>query len=173
MNNLHHRFLDTNGIRMHIAEQGEGPLVILCHGWSESWYSWRHQLPILAAAGYHVVAPDQRGYGQTDKPEAIEDYHIQEFTRSGFRGGLNWYRNIDRMWEFSAPFCGAQLQQPTLFVAGEVDVVLTMYPDAVAKLEQTVPNLTKKVILPGAGHWIQQERPTEVNALLVEFLKSV
>ena len=67
MNNLHHRFLDTNGIRMHIAEQGEGPLVILCHGWSESWYSWRHQLPILAAAGYHV-APDQRGYGQTDKP---------------------------------------------------------------------------------------------------------
>jgi len=68
MNNIHHRFLDTNGIRMHIAEQGEGPLVILCHGWSESWYSWRHQLPILAAAGYHVVAPDQRGYGQTDKP---------------------------------------------------------------------------------------------------------
>ena len=75
------------------------------------------------------------------------------------------------MWEFSAPFCGAQLQQPTLFVAGEVDVVLTMYPDVVAKLEQTVPNLTKKVILLGAGHWIQQERPTEVNALLVEFLK--
>ena len=97
MNNIHHRFLDTNGIRMHIAEQGEGPLVILCHGWPESWYSWRHQLPILAAAGYHVVAPDQRGYGQTDKPEAIEDYHIQEFTRSGLRGGLNWYRNIDRM----------------------------------------------------------------------------
>ena len=80
MNNLHHRFLDTNGIRMHIAEQGEGPLVILCHGWSESWYSWRHQLPILAAAGYHVVAPDQRGYGQTDKPEAIEDYHILKLT---------------------------------------------------------------------------------------------
>jgi len=111
--------------------------------------------------------------GRPTSPEAIEDYHIQEFTRSGFRGGLNWYRNIDRMWEFSAPFCGAQLQQPTLFVAGEVDAVLTMYPDAVAKLEQTVPNLTKKVILPGAGHWIQQERPTEVNALLVEFLKSV
>jgi len=101
------------------------------------------------------------------------DFFVQEFTRSSFRGGLNWYRNIDRMWEFSAPFCGTQLQQPTLFVAGEVDAVLTMYPDAIAKLGQTVPNLTKKVILPGAGHWIEQERPTEVNALLVEFLKRV
>ena len=80
MSNIHHRFLDTNGIRMHIAEQGEGPLVILCHGWPEFWYSWRHQLPILAAAGYHVVAPDQRGYGQTDKPEAVEDYHILKLT---------------------------------------------------------------------------------------------
>jgi pimeloyl-ACP methyl ester carboxylesterase len=69
--------------------------------------------------------------------------------------------------------CGAQIQQPTLFVAGEVDAVLTMYPDAVAKLEQAIPNLTKKVILPGAGHWIQQERPTEVNRLLMEFLGRV
>jgi len=72
---------------------------------------------------------------------AIEDYHIQEFTRSGFRGGLNWYRNIDRMWEFSATLCGAQLQQPILFVAGAVDAVLAVYPNVVAKLEQTIPNL--------------------------------
>jgi epoxide hydrolase A/B len=101
----------------------------------------------------------------------IEDYEIQEFTRSGFRGGLNWYHNIDRMWEFPARLSGAQLQQPTLFVAGEVDAVLTMYPDAVAKLEQTIPNLTKKVILPGAGHWVQLEQPTEVTHYSSNFSK--
>jgi pimeloyl-ACP methyl ester carboxylesterase len=69
-----HRFIESNGIRMHIAEAGEGPLVVMCHGWPESWYSWRHQIIALAQAGYHVVAPDQRGYGQTDKPEGIDQY---------------------------------------------------------------------------------------------------
>src|SRR5262245_19099265 len=70
------RIVETNNIRMHIAEQGEGPLIILCHGFPESWYSWRYQIPALAEAGYHVIAPDQRGYGKTDKPEAIEDYSV-------------------------------------------------------------------------------------------------
>ncbi len=69
-----YRFLDVNGIRMRVVEQGEGPLVLLAHGWPESWYSWRHQLPALAAAGYHAVAPDMRGYGGTDAPSEIEDY---------------------------------------------------------------------------------------------------
>ncbi len=73
---LTHRFIETNGIRMHIAEQGEGPLVLLSHGFPECWYSWHYQLPVLAAAGYHVVAPDQRGYGQTDCPAAVEAYTI-------------------------------------------------------------------------------------------------
>ncbi len=68
------RYIESNGIRMRIAEQGEGPLVLLVHGWPESWYSWRHQIPALAEAGYHVVAPDMRGYGKTDKPENIDDY---------------------------------------------------------------------------------------------------
>ena len=72
MTKLKHRFIETNGIKMHIAEQGNGPLVVLCHGFPECWYSWRHQLPALAEAGYHTVAPDQRGYGQTDRPEPIE-----------------------------------------------------------------------------------------------------
>ena len=79
MDNITHCFVETNGIRMHIAEQGEGPLVILCHGFPESWYSWRHQLTALADAGFRAVAPDQRGYGQTDRPEPIEAYHIIEF----------------------------------------------------------------------------------------------
>jgi pimeloyl-ACP methyl ester carboxylesterase len=80
MAEITHRFIETNGIKMHIAEQGEGPLVVLCHGFPESWYSWRHQLPELAETGYHAVAPDQRGYGQTDRPEAIEAYNILQLT---------------------------------------------------------------------------------------------
>jgi pimeloyl-ACP methyl ester carboxylesterase len=316
-----HRFVDTNGIRMHIAEQGTGPLVILCHGFPECWYSWRHQLGALAEAGYHVVAPDQRGYGQTDRPEPITaydifqltgdivglvhalgaeqaviaghdwgapvawfgallrpdlfravglfsvpylmrswtdprptdamrllagdqefyqlyfqepgkaeadleadvrksvrmllyaasgdappeqrwrflfgksesfrhtgvdpgtlpawlserdiDYYTQEFERTGFRGGLNWYRNIDRLWELTPFLSGAKLRQPTLFVAGEVDPVIVMYAPAFQALETNVPRLRRKALLPGAGHWIQQERPAEVNQLLMDFLASL
>ena len=70
------RIIQANGIKMRIAEAGKGPLVILLHGWPESWYSWRKQIPILEQAGYHVVAPDMRGYGKTDKPSAVEDYDI-------------------------------------------------------------------------------------------------
>src|SRR5207248_10231591 len=73
---LRHRLLETNGIRMHIAEAGEGPLVLMLHGFPESWYSWRHQLRALADAGYHAVAPDQRGYGQTERPEQIDQYSM-------------------------------------------------------------------------------------------------
>jgi pimeloyl-ACP methyl ester carboxylesterase len=75
-----HRFVGTNGIRMHYAEVGVGPLVLLCHGFPESWHSWRHQLPALAAAGYRVVAPDLRGFGQTDRPEQVEAYDIFQLT---------------------------------------------------------------------------------------------
>ncbi|NQV68637.1 MAG: alpha/beta hydrolase [Pseudohongiella sp.] len=70
------RFIEANGLTMRIAEAGEGPLILLAHGWPESWYSWRHQLTALADAGYHVVAPDMRGYGETDKPAAVDDYDI-------------------------------------------------------------------------------------------------
>jgi pimeloyl-ACP methyl ester carboxylesterase len=322
MTTIQHRFIDTNGLCMHIAEQGEGPLVVLCHGWPESWYSWRHQLTALAEAGYHAVAPDQRGYGQTDKPEAIDAYHIlnltadivglvhalgqerativghdwgapvawhcallrpdmfpalallsvpyiqrawtdprptdamklmvgeqynfyqlyfqepgkaeaeleadvrksllgflysasgdpppehrwrylfkrtetlldtitvpatlphwlteedlnffvQEFTRNGFRGGLNWYRNLDRTWELTRFLCGAKIQQPSLFVVGEFDPGILMSRRAYEAVEDTMPNLQKKALIPGAGHWIQQERPAEVNRLLLEFLANV
>src|SRR3954463_12713037 len=71
---LSHRFVESNGLRMHIAEAGEGPTVVLLHGFPESWYSWRHQLTALAAAEFHVVAPDLRGYGQTDAPRAPSQY---------------------------------------------------------------------------------------------------
>ncbi len=75
-----HRQIETNGISMHVAEAGAGPLVVLVHGWPEIWYSWRHQLPALAAAGYHVVAPDLRGYGETDAPEPVESYSLRHQT---------------------------------------------------------------------------------------------
>ncbi len=69
-----HRSIETNDIQMHVVEAGQGPLVVLLHGFPEGWYSWRHQIPALAAAGYHVVAPDQRGYGQTDRPSEVDRY---------------------------------------------------------------------------------------------------
>ncbi|RUU01690.1 alpha/beta hydrolase, partial [Mesorhizobium sp. USDA-HM6] len=70
------RIVETNGIRLNIAEQGDGPPVLLCHGFPESWYSWRHQLGALAAAGFRAVAPDMRGYGKSDRPEAIDQYTL-------------------------------------------------------------------------------------------------
>jgi pimeloyl-ACP methyl ester carboxylesterase len=319
MNAPSHHFVETNGIRMHYVEAGSGPLVVLCHGFPESWYSWRHQIAALAEAGFRVVAPDQRGYGQTDRPEPVDAYTIfhlagdivglvnglqersaaivghdwgapvawysaqlrpdlfravgllsvpyiprgpmrpsaivkaafgdkifyqeyfqeegtaerelerdvrasllatfyslsgdaapnerwryafersekfldgvvvpkklppwlseadldffsDEFKRTGFRGGLNWYRNIDRIWELTGFLDGAKLDQPTLFVAGERDAVVEFYADAYKALEINAPNLVGKLLLADAGHWIQQERPAEVNRLLIDFLSSV
>ena len=94
----------------------------------------------------------------------------QEFERTGFRGGLNWYRNADRTWELTPFLRGAKLRQPALFIAGEQDTLMTLNRPAIDTLEDVMPNLRKKVLLPEAGHWIQQERPTEVNGLLLEFL---
>ena len=68
------RRVATNGIELNIAEQGEGPLVLMLHGFPESWYSWRHQFAPLAEAGFHAVAPDMRGYGKSDKPLAHSPY---------------------------------------------------------------------------------------------------
>lgn len=71
------RFIEANGLKLRIAEAGDsGPLILLAHGWPESWYSWRHQLTALADAGYRVVAPDMRGYGETDKPADVDDYDV-------------------------------------------------------------------------------------------------
>jgi len=325
---IRHRFVETNGIRMHIAEAGDGPLVVMCHGFPESWYSWRHQLVALADAGYHAVAPDMRGYGQTDAPEPIEqytllhlvgdviglldaleaptavivghdwgapvawhaalfrpdrfrgvvalsvpftsrnpvrpttvmpqteaaqfyqlyfqtpgvaeteferdvrytfrcflysgsgdvpratsgeealstdnrdtvgmvprrggfltrmmnpnslpswltegdiDFYTKEFTRTGFRGGLNWYRNIDRNWELLAPFAGALVTVPALYVAGERDLVVRFpgMAQLIPNLSKFVPKLRQTIMLPGCGHWTQQERPKEVNSAVINFL---
>ena len=116
---------------------------------------------------------------QSDRPlpdwltEADLAYFTKVYTQSGFRGGLNWYRNIDRNWELTAAWQDAQIRQPSLFLAGSKDGVITGLIGAkrVADMERVLPNLTAKIILEGAGHWVQQERPEEVNAALIAFLK--
>jgi pimeloyl-ACP methyl ester carboxylesterase len=74
------RMVETNGITLRVAEMGEGPLVVLVHGWPESWYSWRHQIPVIAAAGYKVIAPDMRGFGGSDKPPNVDDYDVKDLS---------------------------------------------------------------------------------------------
>ncbi len=320
-----HRSVEANGIRIHIAEQGSGPLVLLCHGFPESWYSWRRQLKALAEAGFHAVAPDMRGYGQSDRPTEIEryslfhlvgdmigvldalgeknaviaghdwgapvawhaallrpdrfraiiglsvpyrprgsvapttvmpqdadasfyqlyfqkpgvaeaeleadvraslrkilysgsgdvprrnppgassrvgmvprtggfltrmpspenlpewlseadvEYYAGQFQQSGFRGGLNWYRNIDRNWELMAPFAGACVTVPALYMAGDLDLVVSFprMKEVIADLPRFIPQLRASIMLPGCGHWTQQERPNEVNKAMIEFLRSL
>ena len=107
--------------------------------------------------------------------EADLAFYAGEFTRTGFRGGLNWYRNIDRNWELLAPFAGAKVTVPALYVAGERDLVLA-FPGAkelVANLTQFVPGLRQTIMLPGCGHWTQQERPEAVNAAMIGFLRAL
>lgn len=308
-----------------MAEQGEGPVVLFCHGFPETWYSWRHQLPALAKAGFRAVAPDMRGYGETESPVAVDQYtllhlvgdmvglldalrvenavivghdwgapvawhaallrpdrfrgvvglsvpylplgqvytspqlpetadavfyqtyfqapgvaereleqdirstvrsqlytlsgdfpvqqvvpgipsvgmipkrggllatrinptslpawiseteanvYVEQFSKSGYRGGLSWYRNIDRNRELLSAFNGLKIIIPALYAAGDRDVVLAFQgmDSAIAALPQTVPLLQRTVLLPGCGHWTQQERPNEVNAALLEFLKTI
>lgn len=312
----------VNGIRLHYVEAGTGPLALLIHGFPESWYSWRHQLPALADAGYRAVAIDVRGYGRSSAPTAVEDYrmlrhvadnvelvaalgadravvighdwgapiawmsallrpdvfcavaglsvpysppsehrplavmrmlagdeefyveyfqepgraeaeieddigrwlrgflysasgdaprrdpgaptmatipaggrmcdrfhdpdelppwlreddlafYVAEFERTGFRGPLNRYRNVDRDWDDMAPWRGAPVDVPALFVGGDRDGPTIMGADRIAAFPQTLPQLHASVVLEGCGHWTQQERPDAVNDALVDFLDSV
>ena len=173
MHEISHRFVQTNGIRMHLAEVGTGPLVVLCHGFPESWYSWRHQLQALAEAGFHAVAPDMRGYGQTDRPTATDKYTLLHLT--GDMVGLNWYRNHDLSWEMLAPFAGARVTVPALYIAGDRDLVVHFrgMDQLIANLRHFVPQLHSTIILPGCGHWTQQERVSEVNQAMIEFLRQL
>jgi pimeloyl-ACP methyl ester carboxylesterase len=98
------------------------------------------------------------------------DVFTEAFQHTGFRGGLNWYRNSDRNWELTPFLRGAKIRQPSFFLAGAEDAGIAIARQGFDELEGVMPNLRKKVLLTGAGHWIQQERPSEVNALLIEFL---
>src|SRR5207248_10381414 len=97
--------------------------------------------------------------------EADIKYFADAYRKSGFRGGLNWYRNLDRNWDLTAAWHDAKIMQPALFIAGANDAVITgsMGKRALDEMSEVVPNLERKLVLEGAGHWIQQERPAEVN----------
>jgi pimeloyl-ACP methyl ester carboxylesterase len=325
MFDLKHHIVESNGIRIHVAEQGEGPVVLLCHGFPETWYSWRHQLSALAEAGFRAVAPDMRGYGETESPVAVDQYtllhlvgdmvglldalgvekavivghdwgapvawhaallrpdrfrgvvglsvpflplgqvytspqlpetadaifyqtyfqtpgvaeaemeqdirlsvrsslytlsgdflvqqtgsetpvfgmiprqgglratridpaslppwiseaeasvYVEQFSKSGYRGGLSWYRNIDRNRELLSAFNGMKINVPALYAAGDRDLVLGFHgmDKVIAELSQNVPLLQRSVLFSGCGHWTQQERPEEVNAAILGFLKAI
>lgn len=315
-----HRSVASPGGRIHLVEQGTGPLVLLIHGFPESWYSWRHQLPALAAAGYRAVAIDVRGYGRSSKPAATDayrmldlvadnaavvhalgeesavvvghdwgatiaahsallrpedfhavgllsvpytppggprptsvfaqmggdeefyvsyfqepgraeaeiepdvrgwlagfyaalsadtmaaagapdphfvsrggtlrdrfpggrlpgwlgerdlDFYAAEFERTGLTGALNRYRNMDRDWEDLTALGGAPLTQPSVFIGGGLDASTTWLADAIDAYPATLPGLVSSHILDGCGHWIQQERPTEVNRILTDWLATL
>ena len=315
---FHH--VDSNGIRMRVADMGEGPVLLFAHGWPESWYSWRHQLTGLAAAGFRVLAPDMRGYGETDAPAPVEDYnavnlaadmvgildalgvgqatmvghdwgapvatqtvlnyperfnalilmsvpyggrgpanpmegmraqvgdnffymlyhnepggvaeaeydgdprgllsrlyqspdspreapevtdpkraaggwiprigapkglpdwlseadldyYVSQFENAGFRGGVNYYRNIGHNWELTENL-NQIVGVPTLFIAGEQDQVIGGATKEALEgmMQNTIPDLRDVVLIPGIGHWVQQEAPEQTNAAIVKFLGGV
>ncbi len=102
-------------------------------------------------------------------------FYAAEFAHTGFRGGLNWYRNIDLNWELTAPYAGAPVTIPALYVAGDRDLVVASrnMDQLVAQQATFVPRLRGPIMLPGCGHWTQQERPREVNAAMIEFLQGL
>jgi pimeloyl-ACP methyl ester carboxylesterase len=102
--------------------------------------------------------------------EADLDYYTQRFERGGFRGPLNWYRNFDRTWERTAPLAGRKIEQPALFIAGDRDPVIGWSRRQLERMPEAIPHLQESLLLPGCGHWVQQERPAEVNAALLRFL---
>jgi pimeloyl-ACP methyl ester carboxylesterase len=106
--------------------------------------------------------------------QADLDYYVAEFQAAGFRGGINYYRNFQRNWETTPQLAGAKIAAPVLFVAGEKDVVIRgASADALTNsMRNAVTNLRGVKLFPGAGHWVQQERPQEVNAALLDFLRN-
>ncbi|HEY0801167.1 MAG TPA: alpha/beta hydrolase [Steroidobacteraceae bacterium] len=107
--------------------------------------------------------------------DADVDFYVRQFQHSGFRGGLNWYRNIDRNWELMAPYAGAPITVPALYMAGDLDLVVSFprMKEVIADLARFIPNLRGTIMLPGCGHWTQQERPHEVNKAMIDFLRGL
>ena len=132
------------------------------------------EMMVPSVGGFPAAYPDLVRRPAWLDEEDLRVY-VDTFSRSGFSGGLNWYRNIDRNWELGRPFKGAVPSVPAFFIAGDQDVV-PAYPGidrVVAALPQIVPSLRGQLSLPGCGHWTQQERPREVNEALVGFARSV
>ena len=115
----------------------------------------------------------------TNLPDEINEndieFYANEYKRTGFRGGLNWYRNADRNWSLLAPWAGAKVTVPALYIVGDRDLVVR-FPGAdklISNLRHFVPQLRETIMLPNCGHWTQQERPGDVNAAVMRFLKEL
>jgi pimeloyl-ACP methyl ester carboxylesterase len=131
-----------------------------------------------AGTGYLDVLSEAPALPWPWLSEAEFAHYLSEYTRSEpdktFIGGLNSYRCADRNWELGAPYADANITQPALFIAGAEDVVLKLIPaDAIDIMRRRVPDLRGVVLVPGAGHFVQQEAPAAVNRALLEFLRSL
>ena len=136
-----------------------------------------------SGGGLGMVRRDSGFLSHTTDPESLPrwlsehdvDFYTAEFERTGFRGGLNWYRNIDANWELLAPFAGAQVTVPAVYVAGDRDLVVSFkgMDQFIPNLAKFVPNLRKTLMLPECGHWTQQERVGEVNSAMIDFLREL
>jgi pimeloyl-ACP methyl ester carboxylesterase len=128
-----------------------------------------------------IFGPDETLKASTTLPktlpawltEADLDFYAAAFERTGFRGGLNWYRNMDRNWALTPFLSKARILQPTLFLAGQEDAVITFMRKGYERMEAHVPDLRGKVLIPGAGHWVQQEKPQAVNDQMIDFLRGL
>jgi pimeloyl-ACP methyl ester carboxylesterase len=107
--------------------------------------------------------------------DADLDFYAGEFARTGFRGSLNWFRNLDRNWELLAPFASAKVTVPALYMAGARDLVVAFrsMDKAIANSVDHVPRLRGAIMLPGCGHWTQQKRAAEVNVAMIDFLRQL
>ena len=131
-------------------------------------------------AAFAALADDGRGFlERLPEPEHLPawltqdelDVYVDTFRRTGFTGALNWYRNLDRNWERNPQLDGAKVEVPSLFIGGSNDPVLLLTPPSV--MDGWVNDHRGSIVLDGAGHWLQQERPAEVNAALLNFLAAI
>ena len=143
-------------------------------------YSLSGDRPPSAGGGFPAGMVPRKGFSLTDPTtlpawvtEADIDVYVDEFSRSGFRGPLSWWRNIDRGWELMAAFAGAAVTVPALYIAGDRDFVVAVFQQDIAKQSILVPKLRPTIMLPGCGHWTQQERAVEVSAAMIDFLRQL
>ncbi|MGF0315415.1 alpha/beta fold hydrolase [Nocardia fluminea] len=177
------------GLSVPATPRSSGPPVpILRSRLGDDFYMCWFQEPgvadaVLAANVRHTLLQDEvlsaRGFLDTGAAEpalpdwlspAEFDYYVQAFTETGFTGGLNYYRNLDRSWERTAQLAD-EITQPSLFIGGSADPVIAFTP--IAKMPAVLTDLRRSLILDGAGHWIQQQRPAEVNAALIDFAREI
>jgi pimeloyl-ACP methyl ester carboxylesterase len=143
-------------------------------------YSLSGDRPPSAGGGFAGGMVPRKGAPLTD-PASLPawvtdtdiDAYVAEFARSGFRGPLAWYRNVDRSWELLAPFAGAVVTVPALYMAGDRDFVAAAFSQFTTKQSAVVRKLRPPIMLPGCGHWTQQERAPEVSAAMIDFLRSL